>query len=108
MATYVVSEIDYWAGAPRIKFCYAGQDRMEAINEFDKCFKHSCWNPDKNEWFMISPDVANEVGENQSYENVLKHLIRKMDDEGNVEIDSDWDDGEGDYPLYLRFIKVDD
>lgn len=107
MATYVISEIDYWGGAPRIKICYAGQDRMEAINKFDKCFNRSCWNQDKNEWYMISPDVAEEVGEDQSYENVLKHLIRKVDDEGKVVIDSDWDDGEGDYPLYLQYIKVD-
>jgi hypothetical protein len=108
MATYVVSEIDYWGGAPRIKFSYVGQDRMEAINEFDECFKRSCWNPDKNEWFMIPQKVVKEVGEDPSYETVLKYLIREMDDDGNVEIDSDWDDGEGDYPLYLRFIKVDE
>ena len=108
MATYVVSEIDYWGGAPRIKICYAGQDRMEAINKFDYYFKSSCWNTDKNKWYMISPEVAEEVGEDQSYETVLKYLIRKVDDEGKVVIDSDWDDGEGDYPLYLQYIKVDD
>ena len=56
---------------------------------------------------MISPEVAEEVGEDQSYETVLKYLIRKVDDEGKVVIDSDWDDGEGDYPLYLQYIKVD-
>lgn len=108
MSTYVISEIDYWGGMPTIKIRYAGQDRMEAINKFDYYFKSSCWNPDKNEWFMISPEVAEEVGADQSYENVLKHLIRKVDDEGKVVIDSDWDDGEGDYPLYLQYIKVDE
>jgi len=106
MATYVISEIDYWGGAPTIKIRYAGQERDEAIKVFDKCFKRSCWNPDKNEWFMISPEVAEEVGEDQSYETVLKYLIRKVDDEGKIVIDSDWDDGEGDYPLYLQYIKV--
>ena len=85
MATYVISEIDYWGGAPTIKIRYAGQERDEAIKVFDKCFKRSCWNPDKNEWFMISPEVAEEVGEDQSYETVLKYLIRKVDDEGKVE-----------------------
>ena len=107
MATYVVSEIEYWGGLPAIKIRYAGQDRDEAIKVFDKHFNSSCWNSNKNEWYMISPDVANEVGD-QSYETVLKHLIRKVDDEGKVVIDSDWDDGEGDYPLYLQYIKVDD
>ena len=108
MATYVISEIDYWGGMPTIKIRYAGQDRDVAINKFDYYFKSSCWNPDKNKWYMISPEVAEEVGEDQSYENVLKYLIRKVDDEGKVVIDSDWDDGEGDYPLYLQYIKVDD
>ena len=108
MATYVISEIDYWAGNPIIKIRYAGQDRGEAIKVFDTHFKLSCWNTSKNEWYMISPEVAEEVGEDQSYETVLKYLIRKVDDEGKVVIDSDWDDGEGDYPLYLQFIKVND
>ena len=108
MATYVISEIDYWGGMPTIKIRYAGQSRDEAIKKFDYYFKSSCWNPDKNERFMISPEVAEEVGEDQSYENVLKYLIRKVDDEGKVVIDSDWDDGEGDYPLYLQYIKVND
>jgi len=108
MATYVISEIDYWGGNPTIKIHYAGQSRDKAIEEFDKYFKRSCWNSDKNEWFMISPEVAEEVGEDQSYETVLKYLIRKVDDEGKVVIDSDWDDGEGDYPLYLQYIKVKD
>ena len=105
MATYVISEIDYWSGNPTIKIRYAGQSRDKAIEEFDKYFKCSCWNSDRN---MISPEVAEEVGENQSYETVLKYLIRKVDDEGKVVIDSDWDDGEGDYPLYLQYIKVKD
>lgn len=108
MATYVISEIDYWGGMPTIKIRYAGQDRDVAINKFDYYFKSSCWNQDKNKWYMISPEVAEEVGEDQSYETVLKYLIRKVDDEGKVVIDSDWDDGEGDYPLYLQYIKVDD
>lgn len=108
MATYVISEIDYWGGNPIIKIRYAGQDRDEAIKEFDKYFKLSCWNTAKNKWYMISPEVAEEVGEDQSYETVLKYLIRKVDDEGKVVIDSDWDNGEGDYPLYLQYIKVND
>ena len=41
MATYVISEIDYWGGNPTIKIRYAGQDRDEAIKVFDKCFKRS-------------------------------------------------------------------
>lgn len=108
MATYVISEIEYWGGAPRIKTRYAGPERDEAIKVFDKCFKRSCWNSDDKKWYAISPEIAEEVGENQCYENVLKYLIRKVDDEGKVEIDSDWDDGEGDYPLYLQYIKIDD
>lgn len=108
MSTYVISEIEDWAGNPTIKIRYAGQDRDKAIEEFDKYFKRNCWNSEENKWFMISPEVAEEVGEDQSYETVLKYLIRKVDDEGKVEIDSDWDDGEGDYPLYLQYIKVKD
>jgi hypothetical protein len=45
MATYVISEIDYWGGNPTIKIRYAGQERDEAIKVFDKMFQTKLLEP---------------------------------------------------------------
>jgi hypothetical protein len=105
MATYVVSCIDYWGGAPLIKIKYAGPERNEAIKVFEPLFRDYTWNPDKERWFMLPPDIKKTLGPNPEFDKVLTYLVRQMDETGKVEIDSDWDDGEGDYPLYLQFYK---
>ena len=105
MATYVVSCIDYWASAPVIKIKYAGPERNEAIKVFEHFFKDYTWNPDKERWYMLPPDIEETLGHNPEFDKVLTYLVRQMDETGKVEIDSDWDDGEGDYPLYLQFYK---
>lgn len=105
MATYVVSCIDYWACAPVIKIKYAGPDRNKAIKVFEKIFMDSTWNYDKERWYTYPPDIEETLGPNPEFDKVLTYLVRQMDDTGKVEIDSDWDDGEGDYPLYLQFYK---
>ena len=106
MKTYIVSEIDYWGGAPLIKIDYAGDSRTKAIEVFDKRFKQCTWNTDTNEFFMLPSKVEKYVGEKPSYELVINYLAHEFDEKGLVRIDDEWDDGEGDYPLYLEIRSV--
>jgi len=103
MTTYVVSEIEYWAMAPRIKIHYAGEDRDEALKIFEKHFRRNTWNTDEKKFFMLPPEVTKDLGKDPLFEQVVTWCVRKVEETGKLEIDDEWDDGEGDYPLYLQF-----
>jgi hypothetical protein len=108
MSTYAVSEIEYWGMVPRIKMHYLGTDRDKAIEVFEDKFKLNTWNYDKKRFYCLPKKVALELGNHPKFEKVALYLIRECDDNGKVEIGSDWDDGEGDYPIYLQFTKSED
>lgn len=102
MTTYVVSEIEYWAMAPRIRIHYAGEDRDEALKIFEKHFKRNTWNEDKKKFFAeLPPEVTKDLGKKPTFDEVVTWCIRQAEDTGKLEID--WDCAEGDYPLYLQF-----
>lgn len=108
MSTYAVSEIEYWGMMPRIKMHYLGNDRDKAIEVFKEKFKLNTWNYDKKRFYRLPKNVALELGNHPPFEKVALYLIRECDDKGKVEIDSDWDNGDWDYPIYLQFTKSED
>ena len=108
MSTYAVSEIEYWGMMPRIKMHYLGNDRDKAIEVFKDKFKLNNWDPVKKRFYLLPKEVALELGNHPKFEKVALYLIRECDDNGKVEIGSDWDNGDGDYPTYLQFTKSDD
>lgn len=108
MPTYAVSEIDYWGMVPRIKMHYLGNDREKAIEVFEDRFKLNTWNHDKKKFYHLPKNVALELGNHPKFDTVLTYLVRQVDDNGKVEIDSGWDNGDGDYPIYLQYTKSED
>lgn len=108
MSTYAVSEIDYWGMVPRIKIHYLGNDRDKAIEVFKDRFKLNTWNPGKKRFYHLPKDVALELGNHPQFDKVVTYLVRQVDDNGKVEIDSGWDNGDGDYPIYLQYTKSED
>ena len=51
---------------------------------------------------------VDDIKTDPKFEKVALYLIRECDDNGKVEIGSDWDNGDGDYPTYLQFTKSED
>ena len=103
MSTYVIVDIDYWAGLPVPKIIYAGQDFEKAKAKFRKEFDNITDGKLKN----VPHEYAEHLGEDASMDDVFDAVIQEFQETGRVDLDTEWCD-DYDEPYCIRFAKRDD
>ena len=103
MSTYVIADVDFWAGLPVPKIIYAGQDFEKAKAKFHKKFDEITGGNIK----CVPYDYAQHLRKDATMDEVFEIVIKQVKETGRFDLDTEWCD-DYDEPFCIRFEQRDD
>lgn len=88
MTTYVIVDVDYWAGLQRLSIKYAGQNEEKAKAQIKECLEDTAFYNGKLE--IIPKDYKDLMSTETTVDEAVEIVWNSMQKGKKVHIDTNW------------------